>query len=227
MGMWVSGLASARRFINASSGSGSRVACMPEVGSLGVHAGRSGALAHPQTSVLVGAKEAPELEVVVAWQALKPAPEVAPQHGHAADQHRVSRQTVDGDHQIVEGRGAHEVLPEPDPKPPGPDALMAGALRAQVDETDGLEIDALGDPAEHATPMAVDAVPHDLAHEAADLLEAGDPVELGHAHRHLVPTDLRHQRATLRVDEPRLAGGGPEARIALHPLHQHLEVADR
>src|SRR5262249_4714200 len=29
------------------------------------------------------------------------------------------------------------------------------------------------------------------------------------------------------MDKPRLAGGGPDARIALHPLHQQLEVADR
>src|SRR5215471_17878259 len=65
---------------------------------------------------------------------------------------------------------------------------MASALRAHVDETDGLEVDALGDPAEHASPVAVDAVPHDLAHEAADLLD-GDPVELDHAHRHLVPAE--------------------------------------
>ena len=29
------------------------------------------------------------------------------------------------------------------------------------------------------------------------------------------------------MDEPGLAGGGPDPRIALHPLHQQLEVADR
>src|SRR5271165_4578608 len=113
---------------------------------------------------------------------------------------------------MVKRRGTHEILPEAVPNPPGPDTLLAGAGGAQVDEADGLEIDALGDPAEHAGPVAVDAVPHHLAHEAADLLEAGDPVELGHADRHLVPADLRHQRAALRVDEPRLAGGGPDAR---------------
>src|SRR5271165_2429876 len=176
--------------------------------------------------MLIGAEETPELEIVVPRQALEPALEVAPQHGHAADQHRVSRQAIDNHHQVVERRGTHEVLPEPDPNPPGPDALMAGALRAQVDKADGLRTEALGDPAEHAGPVAVDAVPHDLAHEAADLFEAGDPIELGHADRHLVTTDFRHQRAALRVDEPRLAGGGPDARIALHPLHQRLEVAD-
>ena len=94
-------------------------------------------------------------------------------------------------------------------------------------EAEGLEIDALGDPAEHAGAVAVDAVPHDLAHEATDLLEARDPIELGHAHRHLVPADLLHQSAAQRIDEPWPAGGGPDARIALHPLHQELEVADR
>src|SRR4030088_1573087 len=96
-----------------------------------------------------------------------------------------------------------------------------------MNEADGLEIDTLSDPAEHTGPVAVDAVPHDLVHEAADLLEAGDPIELGHADRHLVATDLRHQRAALWMDEPGLAGSGPDPRITLHPLHQQLEVADR
>src|SRR5205823_1616184 len=109
--------------------------------------------------------------VVVAWQSLEPAPKVAPQHGNTADQHGVSRQAGDGHAQIIQWRRAHVVLPEPGPQPPGPDALLAGALRAQVNEADGLEGNAFGDPAEHAGPMAVDAVPHDLAHEAADLLE--------------------------------------------------------
>src|SRR5262245_44446034 len=103
---------------------------------------------------------------------------------------------------------------------------MARAHRAQVDETEGLDIDALSYPAEHAGPVAVDAVPHDLPHEATDLLEARDPIELGHSNRHLVPTDFRHQCAALGVDKPRLAGGRADARIALHPLHQQLEVAD-
>jgi hypothetical protein len=39
-----------------------------------------------------------------------------------------------------------------------------------VDKTDGLKINALGYPAEHAGP-AVDAVPQDLTHEAADLTQ--------------------------------------------------------
>src|SRR5262249_35944123 len=123
--------------------------------------------------------------------------------------------------------GAHEILPEPDPKPSSPDALMARTHGAQVDETDKLDISGFGDPAEHATAMAVDAVPQDLTDKAADLIETSNPVELGHAYRHLVPADLRPTRAGPRVDEPRLAGGGPYARIALHPLHQQLEVADR
>src|SRR5271165_2992546 len=121
---------------------------------------------------------------------------------------------------MVKRRGTHEILPEAVPNPPGPDTLLAGAGGAQVDEADGLEIDALGDPAKHAGPVAVDAVPHHLAHEAANLLEAGDAIELGHPHRHLVSTDFRHERAALRVKEPRLAGGSPNARIALHPLHE-------
>src|SRR4051812_16266505 len=95
-------------------------------------------------------------------------------------------QAVAGDREVIERRGAHEVLAEAGAKPSGPDALLTGALRAQMHEADRFEIDALGDPAEHARAVAVDAVPHHLAHEAADLLEAGDPIEFGHADRHLV-----------------------------------------
>ncbi len=96
-----------------------------------------------------------------------------------------------------------------------------------MDEAEGLEIDTFGNPPEHAGPVAVDAVPHHLAHDAADLQETADAIELGHPDRHFVPADFGRQRTALRVDEPRLAGGGPDARIALHPLHQQLEVANR
>src|ERR1700741_4130560 len=79
------------RFIDAPSRLGSRVAGVPEVGPLSLDSGRGGPLSHAQACVLVGLEETPELQVVVAGQALKPASEVTPQHGHAADQHRVSR----------------------------------------------------------------------------------------------------------------------------------------
>src|SRR5690242_7184957 len=114
----------------------SRVSVMPEVGPLGVNTGGGGPLAHAQAGVLIGAEETPEFDVVVARQAFEPAPEIAPQHSHAADQHGVSREAVDSHRQVVERRGAHEVLPEPDTKSPGPDARLAGALRAEVDEAD-------------------------------------------------------------------------------------------
>ena len=61
-----------------------------------------------------------------------------------------------------------------------------------MDEAEGLVIDTLGNPAEHAGPVAVDAVPHHLAHEATDVLETGDAIELGHPDRHFVPTDFCH-----------------------------------
>ncbi len=57
-------------------------------------------------------------------------------------------------------RAAREASVRSDPL----DALMAGALRAQVNEAKGLEIDAIGDPVKHAGPVAVDATPHHLAH---------------------------------------------------------------
>ena len=177
--------------------------------------------------MLIGAEIGPELRLVVARQSFEPTPEVAPQHRNAADHGRMSWQAVDGHCDIVERRGAHEVLPETSPNPTCPDAFLAGALRAQVDKADRLQISALGDPAQHAATVAVDAIPHDLAHKAPDLLEAVHAIEFGHAHRHLVAADLRNQGVALRVDEPGLAGCGPDARVALHPLHQSFEIARR
>src|SRR4026207_238516 len=69
------------RFIGPSSRPGSRVAGVPEMAPLGLDPGCGGSLAHSQTGMLVGAEKTPELEVIVARQALEPTPEVAPQHG--------------------------------------------------------------------------------------------------------------------------------------------------
>jgi hypothetical protein len=60
--------------------------------------------------------------------------------------------------------------------------------------------------------VAVDGVPHDLAHEAADLLETGHAVELGHADAHLVaaifadePEAIRNQGLPEQVPSARIA----------------------
>ena len=45
---------------------GNRVAGVPDMGPLDVDPGSGGPLAHEQTSVLVGAEEPPELNIVVA-----------------------------------------------------------------------------------------------------------------------------------------------------------------
>src|ERR1700692_652042 len=119
---------------------------MPEVRPLGFGPEGCGPLSHAQARVLVGAQKAPELRIVVARQGLEPAPEVARQHGYAADHSRVSRQAVDRHRHIVERRGTHEVLPESGPNPPGPDALLASTLRTQGDKEDGPQIAALSAP---------------------------------------------------------------------------------
>jgi hypothetical protein len=63
--------------------------------------------------------------------------------------------------------------------------------------------------------MVVDAVSHDLAHEAADLLEAGDPVELGHAHRHLVPAEPPAPARRSTADGDAVVGSVEVVRLAL------------
>ena len=71
----------------------------------------------------------------------------------------------------------------------------------------------------------VDAVPHDLAHEAAELLEAIAAIELGRADRGFVAVALADELA-VGVDVGLAAAGG-DARVGLHALHQVLEVARR
>src|SRR3954469_3656860 len=103
---------------------------VPELRALGVDAGGGGALAHAQAGVLIGPQEFSEFGIVVAGQALEPASEVAPQHRDAADQRWVRGQAVAGDGEIIERRGAHEILAEAGAKASGPDTFLARALRA-------------------------------------------------------------------------------------------------
>src|SRR5689334_20032965 len=123
---------------------------IPEARPFGLRPQRCGLLSDAQTGALVGVQEAPELRIVVARKALEPAPDVAPQHGDAADHRGVSGHASDRSGKIIERRGSHEILSESGPNPSCPDALLTGTLRTQVNEPDGLQIAALGDPAEHA-----------------------------------------------------------------------------
>lgn len=52
-------------------------------------------------------------------------------------------------------------------------------------------VQAADDPAFFPGLVTVDPVPHDLADEAADILEAGGAIELRHADRHFVAAALR------------------------------------
>ena len=67
------------------------VAGVPEARPLSVDSIRGDPLSGAQACILVGSEEAPELQIVVAGQALEPASEVPPQYSHAAYQHRVTR----------------------------------------------------------------------------------------------------------------------------------------
>ena len=82
-------------------------------------------------------------------------------------------------------------------------------------------------PAQHAAAVAVDDVPADLGHEAADIAEAVDPVELGHADRHLVAAELADLGAACLVGEVGLAAAGAHLGVPLQLAHQAFEVARR
>ena len=170
-------------------------------------------LAEPQARALVPSQEGPERRVLVAGDAAGGTRSVAPQHGDAADEHGMLRQPEDRAGQEVEGRRPHEVLPVARAHAAGPDALLARSHGAQVDEPQALVVHALRDPAQHSAAVAVDAVPHHLSHEPADLAEARDPVELRHAHGHLVAAHLGNQRARAGIHEVGLSRGRPDARV--------------
>ena len=147
---------------------------------------------------VVAAQEASKLLIVVTRRPLEHALDVSPPHGRPTDdQWRSARAKYRaGCH--VRRRSAHEVLAEAVSQTPGDEAFVAGTHRPEMDETKIRLILARCHPAEHSTPMAVDAVPHDLANEPADLIEAFDPVELGHTHGVLVPAHLAHQLSIQR-----------------------------
>ncbi len=104
------------------------------------------------------------------------------------------------------------------------DALLARPHRPQVLEAELGRVPRDRDPAQGARLVAVDRVPHHRAHEAADRLEARAPVELGHAHRHLVAAFLAHHpaRGGAEIGFPR---AGADPRVGLHPRDQLGEIA--
>src|SRR3954447_8539545 len=108
---------------------------MPEVRALGFGTESRGSLSHAQARMLVRAQEMPELRIVIARQGLEPALEITPQHGHAADDSGVGRKMIERYRHIIEWRGTHEVLPESGSNSPSPDAVLASALRTQVDKS--------------------------------------------------------------------------------------------
>src|SRR3979490_3217732 len=96
-----------------------------------------------------------------------------------------------------------------------------------MNESQCLVIHALGDPAKHAAPMAIDAIPHDLAYESSYLTETLNPVELSHSHRHFVAANLGDQFTSAGGNEVWLPGCRAEPRIRLHALHQQFEIERR
>src|SRR6056297_4243188 len=83
-----------------------------------------------------------------------------------------------------------------------------------------------GLPAQHPGLVAVDPVPHHLAHETADLVEASDTHEFRRPDRHLV-RDVLAYLVTTGGGVISLARTGPDTRVGLHPVHQAGEISLR
>src|SRR5262245_55845235 len=183
-------------------------------------------LAEQETRELIAAQMAPERRVGVARARGEHRRQVARQHAEAADHERPVGRAIDGAHEHVERPGAHEPLPAAVAPATGPDTVVAGTHRAQVHEPQRRLVPAAGDPAEHAAAVAVDAIPHSLAHETADRLEALAAIQLGHPRGHLVADRLGDEPA-VAIGMVRLAAAGAEARLLLHALDQRREVRGR
>src|SRR5207249_1900216 len=109
-----------------------------------------------------------------------------PHHRNAAQHHRWMSQTENGARPHVDGTGAHEILRRTMSGPAGPPVLVTRAHRSQMFEIDLRIVPADRDPSVHPAAVAVDAVPHQLAHEPTDLPKAFGAIELHHADRRLI-----------------------------------------
>src|SRR5437667_11527474 len=95
-----------------------------------------------------------------------------------------------------------------------------------MDEANSQLIPTASDPAEHSAAVAVDAIPHDLPHEAADLLETFGAIELDHADGHFIAAGFGDELAIIAA-EIGFAGAGADAGILFHSLNEGLEIARR
>src|SRR5579862_6548798 len=164
------------------------------------------ALAEPKARMLIASQEPSELKIFVSLDPTNGARHVAPQHRNAAQKNRVFRQAKYRAGQQVQRSSTHKVLSVAGSHAPRPDALLARSHWPQMHEPQRLVVHALRKPTEHAAAMTVDSIPHDLAHEPTDFLEAFDAIELSHADRHFVATYLRNYVTCTRVDEIGLPG---------------------
>jgi len=124
----------------------------------------------------------------------------------------------------IEQTGAHEILSGPVPHPTGEDTLVARSHGSHVDELEIGLIPASCSPAKHPAPMTVNPIPHDPPDKSANLLEAGNAVELCHAHRYLIATFFAGEAWWLMSDEVRFAATCAKLGVGLHFLDQLLEV---
>src|SRR6267378_6106849 len=164
--------------------------------------------------------------MLIPWRAPDQIRNVAPPHRESADDERRAQHALKGARSHVREAGTHVVLAMSPPKAAGHDAVLARAHGAQMQDAQLRIVPASRDPAEHPAAVAVDPIPHDLAHEATQLPEALDPVELGHADGGLVTAGLTDEAAIPRA-VVRLSAACSEARLGLHALHQQLEVPGR
>src|SRR5262249_10375831 len=161
--------------------------------------------------------------IIITRLALKSAHDPAPEHRHAAQHVWFLTQSEDRACDHEHHARTHEILTIAVTHAPCIDALLARSHRTQMHETQVRLVPAAGDPTMHPAAMSIDAVPHHLAHEATDRLEAGDPIELDHAKRHVVAVTLVDQLPVFL--DIGLPAAGRDAWISRHALHQNLEIA--
>lgn len=88
-------------------------------------------------------------------------------------------------------------------------------------------IDRRGPPAHHAALVAIDPVPHQLAHEAANLLEAFGAIELGHPDRIFVAAEFGDEATGGWGGEIRFARDRAESCVCFHQFDEPFEISGR
>src|SRR5262245_27634146 len=182
-------------------------------------------LADQKYAPLVPAQELTKLSIVITRLALEGTFDPPPQHCHTTQHIWLLVYSRDGACGHVQESGSHEILAIAVAHAACKDALLARSHWTKMDKTQFRLIPAARNPPIHPAAMTVNPIPHHLEHKPTNSLQTRNPVELGHAKRHVVTVPLLNQ-ASIFLDVG-FAAASRDARIGGHLFNEYFEVARR